>query len=112
MSATPDPVPTKPATQSSIAGYFGAAVLVALLALGVTVWQWQDTRREMDALRQELARKLADADTQSKTMKAFAEQLRETARETSAKIGALEARQAESQSQQIALEALYQELSR
>jgi uroporphyrin-3 C-methyltransferase len=42
----------------------------------------------------------------------FAEQLRDATREAGAKIATLEAKLAESQSQQIALEALYQELSR
>jgi uroporphyrin-3 C-methyltransferase len=112
MSSPSDPVAAKPATQTSLASYFGAAALVALIALGVTVWQGHDTRQEMDALRQELAKKLSDADAQAKAGKQFAEQLREATREAGAKIAALEAKLSESQSQQIALEALYQELSR
>jgi len=112
MSSPSDPVATKPATQTSLASYFGAAALVALIALGVTVWQGHDTRQEMDALRQELAKKLSDADAQAKAGKQFAEQLSEATREAGAKIAALEAKLSESQSQQIALEALYQELSR
>jgi len=112
MSSPSDPVAAKAATQTSLASYFGAAALVALIALGVTVWQGHDTRQEMDALRQELAKKLSDAEAQARAGKQFAEQLREATREAGAKIAALEAKLAESQSQQIALEALYQELSR
>ncbi len=122
MSADPDVPVAKPATshtvaakattQNSLAAYVGVAALLALIALGVAVWQGYDSRRETDALRQELAKKLSDADAQAKAGKQFAEQLRETTREAGAKIATLEAKLAESQSHQIALEALYQELSR
>ncbi len=88
------------------------ALLVALLALGVATWQWYDGRNEIGALRQELAKRLADTDTQSKKNRAVAEQVREAVTEAQAKLGVLESRLAESQNQQIALEALYQELSR
>ena len=112
MSTTPESTTAKPATQSAIAGYFGAAALVALIALGVTLWQGHGARQEIDTLRQELAKRLADADAQSKAAKLFAEQLRDSTREAGANIAILETRLAESQSQQIALESLYQELSR
>ena len=88
------------------------ALLVALLALGVAAWQWYDGRSEIGALRQELAKKLADTDTQSKESRIVAEQVREAVAEAQVKLGVLEARLAESQNQQIALEALYQEVSR
>ncbi len=88
------------------------ALLVALLALGVATWQWYDGRGEIGTLRQELAKKLADTDTQSKESRIVAEQVREAVTEAQVKLGVLESRLAESQNQQIALEALYQELSR
>jgi uroporphyrin-3 C-methyltransferase len=88
------------------------ALLVALLALGLATWQWYDGRGEIGALRQELAKKLADTDTQSKESRIVAEQVREAVAEAQVKLGVLESRLAESQNQQIALEALYQELSR
>ena len=80
--------------------------------LGVAAWQWYDSRSEIGALRQELAKKLADADTQSKESRIVAEQVREAVADAQVKLGVLESRLAESQNQQIALEALYQELSR
>ena len=88
------------------------ALLVALLALGVAAWQWHGSRGEMGALRQEVAKKLADADTQSKESRIVAEQVREAVADAQVKLGVLESRLAESQNQQVALEALYQELSR
>src|SRR6185436_3748328 len=87
-----------------------AWVTIATLALGA--WDWYDARVELRDLKQELAKKLADTDTQNKESRLVAEQVREAVAEAQVKLGVLEARLAESQSQQIALEALYQELSR
>ena len=88
------------------------ALLLALIAVGVLAWQWIDTRATADALRQELAKKLADTETNNKQSRVAAEQAREASTEAQVKLGILENRVAESQNQQIALEALYQELSR
>jgi uroporphyrin-3 C-methyltransferase len=55
---------------------------------------------------------LADADTLNKGSRVTADQAREASTDLQVKLGVLESRVAESQSQQIALEALYQELSR
>ncbi|MEQ1772505.1 MAG: uroporphyrinogen-III C-methyltransferase [Burkholderiales bacterium] len=115
-SAKPSPpaLPA-PAKTGKSANHTGALALVALLAfaaLGVAGWQMQNTRTELDGLRQELAKRLADVDTQTKAGRVTDDQLREATREASVKIGVLESKLAESQSQQIALEALYQDLSR
>jgi uroporphyrin-3 C-methyltransferase len=88
------------------------ALLLAALALALAGWQWYDGRSEIGALRQEMAKKLADTDTQNKESRIVAEQVREAVTAAQVKLGVLESRLAESQSQQIALEALYQELSR
>jgi uroporphyrin-3 C-methyltransferase len=88
------------------------ALAVAVLALAFAAWQWYEGRIESSVLRQELAKKLAEADTQSKESRIVAEQAREAVTEAQIKLGVLESRLAESQNQQIALEQLYQELSR
>lgn len=88
------------------------ALVVALIALALAAWQWYEGRGEISMLRQELAKKLAGADTQGKESRIMAEQAREAVTEAQVKLGVLESRLAESQNQQIALEALYQELSR
>ena len=90
----------------------GAPVWIAALAAALFAWQWYDTRSEIGALRQDLARKLTDVDTQGKVSRLVAEQGREAVAEAQVKLGVLESRLAESQNQQIALETLYQELSR
>ena len=88
------------------------ALLIAVAAFLVAAWQWHDGRRELRAIKQELGRRLADTDTQSKESRLVTEQVREAVTDAQVKLGVLEARIAESQNQQIALEALYQELSR
>lgn len=85
---------------------------LALLALGLAGWNAYSNRQDIDGLRLELAKRLAEVDAQSKASRAAGDQLREVTREASVKIGVLEGKLAESQSQQIALEALYQDLSR
>jgi uncharacterized protein HemX/uroporphyrinogen-III synthase len=85
-----------------------AIVLVAALA---TVF-WLDARQRIGATQQELARRLRDIEGDAREARSVARQSEDGQRETRAKLGQLEARLAESQSQQLALEALYQELSR
>jgi len=101
-----------PVTARTLAGYFGLAMLLALAALGLALWQMHSTRQELEAVRQDVGRRLADVDAQNKAGRIASDQLREATREAAVKIGVLEAKLAESQSQQIALEALYQDLSR
>lgn len=86
------------------------AVLV-LLALALS-WQWYESRSELASLREELARRLRDTDTDSRDARLLARQAQESVREAQARLNLVENRLQESQSQQLSLEALYQELSR
>ena len=88
------------------------ALVVAVLAAAALAWQWYDHRADMASLRLEIAKRLSDAETQSKESRIVAEQVRSAVADAQVKLGVLESRLAESQSQQIALESLYQELSR
>ena len=92
--------------------WFYPTAWIAIAALAVSAWHWYENRVELRELKQELAKKLADTDTQNKESRLVAEQVREAVADAQVKLGVLEARLAESQNQQIALEALYQELSR
>src|SRR5687768_8356876 len=105
--------PAGPAPSRAARGWTGpVAVVLALVALVLLGFEWYTSRGSVDTLRQEVAKKLADADTLNKESRVVAEQSREASTEAQVKLGVLEARLAESQSQQIALESLYQELSR
>jgi uroporphyrin-3 C-methyltransferase len=84
---------------------------LALAGVVVLAWlAWQSGAR-LEATRAELSRRLADSDTIQREAQANARQNREALDALQAKMGALEARAAEMQSQQLALETMYQELS-
>lgn len=88
------------------------ALLVALAALGFSGYQWYQDRSSDNVLRRELAQRLAGMEEQNKDAGARVLQAMAALREAEIKVGVLEAKLAESQNQQVALEALYQELSR
>lgn len=90
---------------------FAFPAVVALLVAALA-WQSYDARTEFAALRGEIAKKLRDSENDSRDARLVARQAQEAAREAQAKLAQLEAKFAESQSQQLALEALYQEMSR
>ena len=87
------------------------AVALVLLAVIVAAL-WLDTRGRIGATQEELARRLRDIENDSREARTLGRQAQEGLRDAQAKIGALEAKLSESQNQQVALEALYQELAR
>ena len=87
-------------------------LLVLLAAIAVVCWQWYDTRSRIDGIREELAQRLRASDSAASESRVLAKQALEAAREAQGKLSVLDNKIAESQNQQVALEALYQELSR
>jgi uroporphyrin-III C-methyltransferase len=123
MNDTATPVEVAPAQQpldaapplpvSQAARFLAVlALFLALLALALLAWHWYASRAAVESLRQEVARKIAIAETLNQESRLIAEQSREASTDAQVKLGVLESRFAETQSQQIALESLYQELSR
>jgi uroporphyrin-III C-methyltransferase len=90
---------------------FRAAAAFALLA-ALLAWQWLDTRGRLETLREQVAERVRYSESDSRDARLIAKQAQEALREVQAKQSQLEVKLAESQSQQVALEALYQELSR
>jgi len=86
-----------------------AAAALILVVLGVIAWM--DARREGQALRSEVAQRLANTDAALTQAKTTQSDLTNALRDAQAKLALLEARLAESQSQQAALETLYRELA-
>lgn len=104
----PDPLATRPSMAR-----LGNLLAVALVLLAAFVaWQWYDAGLHTTALREELARRLRDSDNDSRDARNTARQAQEAVREAQSRLVQLEAKLVESQNQQVALEALYQELSR
>jgi len=88
-------------------------LLIAIaLAAGLATLFWLDARSRIGSTQEELARRLRDIESDSREARSVARQSQEAVREAHVKVAQLEARLAESQSQSLALEALYQELSR
>lgn len=87
-------------------------VLALAGAIAVVCWQWYDTRSQIGAIREELAQRLRASDSTVGESILLAKHAQEAVREAQGKLIVLENKIAESQSQQVALEALYQELSR
>src|SRR6202008_2764165 len=90
-----------------------ALVLVAvLLAVLLAALAWYDTRTRISTTQDAIARRLQEFGSDAGAARSVARTAQETVRESLVRLGQLEARIAESQSQQLALEALYQDLSR
>lgn len=86
--------------------------LVLALLLLFFVWNWWATRQQIEGLREEMATRLKEEDALTKESRALAREAQERMREALVKLTALESKIAESQSQQLALETMYQDLSR
>jgi uroporphyrin-III C-methyltransferase len=95
-----------------VARSINPAMVVAVVALLLGVWQWGTAQRDATRLQADLARRLAEMDTSSKETRLIADQVRNTVRDLESRSGLLEARLIETQNQRIALETLYQELAR
>lgn len=87
--------------------YIVSAVLALLLA-----GQWWNSHSEIRRLRADVAGRLQSGESMNTETRILVKSAQESARELQAKVTVLESRQAEAQSQQLALEQLYQELAK
>jgi len=88
------------------------AMVIAVVALALALWQWADARREAATLQGDLARRLGEMDSANREGRLLAEQVRNSLRDVESRMGMLEARLIETQNQRVALESLYEELAR
>ena len=100
-----------PKRESRSIAMLPVAIGFILIAVAL-IWQWYEDRSDTGAFRDEIARRLRDSETDSRDARLMAKQVQEAHRETQAKLAQLELKLAESRSQQLALEALLQDLSR
>jgi uroporphyrin-3 C-methyltransferase/uroporphyrinogen III methyltransferase/synthase len=87
--------------------YVVSGVLAILLAAN-----WWTSQNQISSLREEVARRLQSSDLSGNETRVLAKSAQETVKEMQAKIILLEGKQTEAQSQQLALEQVYQDLSR
>ncbi|MGZ3160058.1 MAG: uroporphyrinogen-III C-methyltransferase [Burkholderiaceae bacterium] len=85
----------------------GLGVLAFLLAA-----EWWAAQSEIRSLREEMARRLQTSDVSTNETKMIVKSAQEGMKELQAKVNVLEGKQIEAQSQQLALEQLYQDLSK
>jgi uroporphyrin-3 C-methyltransferase len=101
---------TEPATRLSRTMVL--ALVAVVLAAGLAGLSWLDARHRIGATQEELARRLHEIESDAREARLLSRQAQEAVRDAQGRVAQLEARLAESQSQQLALEALYQDLSR
>ncbi|RZI42941.1 hypothetical protein EGT07_08750 [Herbaspirillum sp. HC18] len=115
----PNPVPQKAesvsfqndnsvrAGQTQRIVYAVLGILTLLLAA-----QWWTSERELGKLREDMAQRLRSGEAVTTETKVVVKSVQDGVKELQAKVNVLEGKQVEAQSQQLALEHLYQELSR
>jgi uroporphyrin-3 C-methyltransferase/uroporphyrinogen III methyltransferase/synthase len=86
--------------------------IVLILLTLLLAAQWWTSRTELGNLRKELAQRLQTGDSVNNETKVLVKSVQESAKELQAKVSVLESKQTEAQSQQLALEQLYQDLSK
>jgi uroporphyrin-3 C-methyltransferase len=85
--------------------------LTLVVLVIIILWQWLDEHRAISDMQQQLAKKIAEMDGNSKANQVLLMQGQDQVRELFAKEATLESRYAESQNQRAALETLYNDLS-
>lgn len=110
---TPVPAPeTVPVAVGTSSHRVSPLLLVVLALAALLLWQWLDERARVEDIRQDFAKRLADNDAMVRESRALAKQNQELALALQARVVSLETSAAAEQSQQVALESMYQELSR
>ncbi len=105
QASPPDPVPGRGFARISIAQLTMAVLVIVFL------WQWLDGHRAISEMQEQLAKKIAEMDGNSKATQVLLAQDQDQVRELSAKVATMETRYAETQNQRVALENLYNNLS-
>lgn len=104
-AAAPTAAPVKNEMQRPLV--IGMVVLAVLLA-----GQTWSSHVQLGKLREEMARRLQQGDTVNADTGKVVRNVQESTKELQIKVGLLESKQQEAQSQQLALEQLYQDLSK
>jgi len=115
----PDITPTPPLSPpvhknplSRAIAHLNLTQLTLAVLVVIFLWQWLDSKQQLQQIQQTLAQRLADIDGSSKANQTLTLQSQELVRELGGKLSLLESKYAETQSQRTALESLYQDLSR
>ncbi|MBP0599573.1 uroporphyrinogen-III C-methyltransferase [Herbaspirillum sp. LeCh32-8] len=86
--------------------------ILLLLVIVALAAQWWLSRTELRELRGEVAQRLQTGDNSNNELKGVLKTVQESTKELQSKVSVLDSKQAESQSQQLALEQMYQDLNK
>ena len=113
-AAAAEPMPAPPAPPApSVAQTLQQPLVLAVIVLFVALlFQTWSSHSQLRSLREEMARRLQKGDASNAETGAIVRNAQEANKELQAKVGLLESKQVEAQSQQLALEQLYQDLSK
>ena len=116
-AATNDIPPAPPAPPAASAPKMGDTLqqplVIAVIILGILLaGQTWSSHNQVRSLREEMARRLQKGDASNAETGTLARNVVEANKELQSKVGLLESKQQEAQSQQLALEQLYQDLSK
>jgi uroporphyrin-3 C-methyltransferase len=95
-------------SRRAIKALYAALAVLAILVVA----HWWTSQREIRELRSEVASRLQAGDTLNAETKLMVRSIQDSARDLQAKVNVLDNKQAEAQSQQLALQQLYQELAK
>lgn len=111
-SDMPSLPPAADVSRPAPASWRRPSAIIAAVALALLGWQWFATRDRLASLQAQLTQRLSESDTAAKESRALARQANDNQQAIQTKLAGLEARFSETESQQIALDTLYQEFSR
>jgi len=111
--SAPAPEPRVPDSGAGLGALLNKPQNLAIVALAVLLaLQTWSTHTRFNKLREDVARTLQKDNASNAETAQLVRETRETAKELQVKVGVLENRQTESQSQQAALEQMYQDISK
>jgi len=111
--AAPGPAEPRVPEMTRVGGLLNKPQNVAIIVLAVLLaLQTWSTHSRFNRLREDVARTLQKDNASNAETAQLVRETQETAKELQVKVGVLESRQAESQSQQAALEQMYQDISK
>ncbi len=102
----------KPDFLDKLGYYLNPALILAVLALAFAGWQWWQTRIELNTIRQEVSLRLTSANEAAQASRILSQQTADNSRDMGMRLGEIQAKLADSQNQQLALEALYRDMSK
>ncbi|MDC8760143.1 uroporphyrinogen-III C-methyltransferase [Janthinobacterium fluminis] len=112
-AAAPAVEPSKPAAAPALSDTLQKPLTIAVITLAILLAaQTWSTHNQVRSLREDVARRLQKGDASNADTGTLARTVQDATKELQSKVSLLENRQTEAQSQQLALEQLYNDLSK